>query len=704
MGNIKEPKNLSPRIKFLRDYYFSGIDRKWNNEWKPFTIGTPWDYNYNEMTFYVVPETYSFFETFGRGLIQGARKVEPPKDLFSRSIAERRAWIINEIIVNQVPQDILPGELVAGANFNIIASHCLSKEEQAEKDKLITDKKTGLRKDTIEFHDRGFGNCGPTNGHLLPNYEYAVTKGWKFINADLKAKYAALSDADKKGAKGGQLRAMIVASEMPKNLAEKYADLAAKQAAKETDAVRKAELLKMAENLKIVPWEAPTDFWQAIQTLWLTHMLVMTDENYPGPGLSFGRIDQYLLPYYEASIAKGESREFLKDILKCFWIHCNTAYDAMIRVGMDQGITAGYGQLLMLSGLGAEGKDLTNDLTYFFLEVIDEISPMLEPKPNLRIHRNSPEKLLDVACEMIAGSQGAPFLLNFDERSMAGMMFEGNFNNKFADLKKLINKDNVYDYASVGCLENTMVGNDRSHTVDVNLNLLKAMELTLGNGTDLVGYKDALWGKTYKPFEGIKTGDPNAFTTFEQFYAAFKTQVKFCIEKIVKQYNRGDDVRRRFLPTPYLSCLVKGCADKGKDVTQGGAEISFVTIEGVTFATTVDSLLAIKYLVYDNKDCTMAELISALKANWVGYEVLRAKAKNKAPKYGRDDTVADALAQEFMNFWALEVTKYYTNTGHQYRGGMLSWNYWVADGYVLCASPDGRQRGSFLSNAICPSN
>ena len=209
-----------------------------------------------------------------------------------------------------------------------------------------------------------------------------------------------------------------------------------------------------------------------MQALWINHMLVMTDENYPGAGVSFGRIDQYLWPYYQRSIMDGMDREFAKEILKCFWVHANTAYDAMIRNG-NQGITAGFGQLITLSGLGINGKDMTNDLTYVILEVIDEMSPILEPKPNVRLHRNSPEELYDKVVDMIESSQGAPFLLNFDERSMAGMMLEA----KKAGLTHLINKDNVYEYAPVGCLENTMVGNDRSGTVDNNLNLLKAVEL-----------------------------------------------------------------------------------------------------------------------------------------------------------------------------------------------------------------------------------
>jgi formate C-acetyltransferase len=115
-------------------------------------------------------------------------------------------------------------------------------------------------------------------------------------------------------------------------------------------------------------------------------------------------------------------------------------------------------------------------------------------------------------------------------------------------------------------------------------------------------------------------------------------------------YDDTNDMRAKFLPTPYLSSLVKGCAEKALDITNGGAEIKFVTLEGVTFATTIDSLLAIKYLVYDTKTCTMSELITALKSNWDGFEILQAKAKNKAPKYGRNDLAADELARQFMKF------------------------------------------------------
>ncbi|MBN1363318.1 MAG: hypothetical protein JW976_00800 [Syntrophaceae bacterium] len=697
---IKEPRGLSPRIQWLRDYYFQGTKRAWNNEFTSWTTGTPWDIIYNEMTFYIVPETYTLINTLGASYLQAARPVALPDDFWQWPRVQRRAWFVKEVMVNYVPQEILPGDLLAGARFNIQTSMCLTKEESSEWLRAIKGK-DGVRAKMKWFHDHGYGNSGATSGHLIPGHERLLKIGWKGVYAELVSFYNALDIREREGAKGAQLKAMMTAATMARDLALKYEELCLELSQKEKDPARKNELSQMAKNLSVVSWEPATTFWEAVQALWLDHMLVMSDENYPGPGVSFGRIDQYLWPYYQRSIREGMDREFAKEILKCFWLHANTAYDAMIRNG-NQGITAGFGQLITLSGLGANGKDMTNDLTYVILEVIDEMSPILEPKPNVRLHRNSPEELYDKVVDMIESSQGAPFLLNFDERSMAGMMLEA----QKANLTHLINKDNVHDYAPVGCLENTMVGNDRSGTVDNNLNLLKAVELAMNGGKDLLPFTDIMTGKTYKPKQdGPRTGDATTFKTWEEFWKAYVTQTKYIVQKCVDLYEASEEIRARFFPTPYLSCMVKGCAEKGLDITQGGAEINFTTMEAVTFATTVDSLLAIKYLVFDKKICTMQELIDALKANWKGYEILQARAKNRAPKYGRDDDEADALALKVMQLWCDETWRHSTkSTGRRFRPGMLSWNYWAGDGYIMAASADGRQKGQFLSNAICPSN
>jgi len=698
---IKTPQNLSPRIQWLREYYFQGVKRAWNNEFTAWTTGTPWDFQFNEITFYIVPETYTFLQTFRSSFRQAARPVALPEEFWSWSLPERRAWFVKEVMVRYLPKEMLPGDLIAGGRFNILTSACFNEQEAKERDALIYGPK-GARAAMLWLHNHGYGNSGATSGHLVPGYGEVIARGWQGIHADLTQSYEALSAAEKQGKKGAQLRAMLTATTLPRDLAAEYSRVCAGLANKEAGEQRQAELEELAGMLQRVPWEAPQTFWEGVEALWLTHMLVMSDEGYPGPGDSFGRIDQYLYPLWQRSLEQGMPREFGKEILKCFWIHCNTAYDAMIRTGGNQGITAGYGQLITLSGMGPGGTDLTNDLTYAMLEVIDEMSPILEPKPNVRLHRNSPEALMDKVVDMIASSQGAPFLLNFDERSMAGMLLEA----EKAGVQQYINESNVHDYAPVGCLENTMVGNDRSGTVDANLNLLKAVELALTGGYDLLPFTDPLTGKTEPAKrDGPETGDAASLATWEQFWNAYAAQTRYIIARMAEIYEGSEQVRARFHPTPYLSCLVKGCAANGKDVTEGGAELNFVTLEAVTYATTVDSLMAVKYLVYDKKICTLPELVQALRDNWAGHEVLQAVAANKAPKYGRDDDAADAIAYQVMELWTDESWKHKTrSTGRQFRPGMLSWNYWIAYSDILPASPDGRAKGKFLSNAICPSN
>ena len=698
---MKQPKNLSKRVEGLRNYYFEGLERNWNNEYLSFSTGSDYDVQYDELTYYIVPETYTFQQILRSSHNQNAQTVALAPDFWDMSLPERKAEFLRDVMVNYVPQEILKEDLLAGGRFNVMTSRCWTRKETKLRDKRIYGP-NGSRAMMKWLHDHGYGNSGATSGHLIPDYAKILKYGFKAVQEDLEKNFSELDERGKKGPKGNQLKAMMIAARMPRQLAVKYKELCEKLAAKEPDAARKSELQHMAANLDKVPWNGADNFHEAIQSLWLTHMLVMSDENYPGPGVSFGRLDQFLLPYYEKSVEEGMTRAFMKEILGCFWFHCNTAYDAQIGIGGNQGITAGFGQLFNLSGLGKDNADMTNEVTYLLLEVIDDMSPILEPKPNVRLHLHSPAKLVDKVVDMILESQGAPFLLNFDERSIAGMLREA----KMAHLEHLINKDNVYDYASVGCLENTMVGNDRSGTVDNNLNLLKAVELALGNGKDLLPYTSEMTGKTEPPKQdGPVTGTPGELDTWDKFYNTYLVQTKYIIQKITEVYERSESLRADYSPTPYLSLLVNGCARKGLDVTQGGAEINLTTIEGVTFATTVDSLLAIKYLVYDKKECTLQELIAALRDNWAGHEILQAKALNRAPKYGRDDDEADELAKKVMDHWTEETWRHTTkSTNRQFRPGMLSWNYWVGDGYIMAASANGRKKGQFLSNAICPSN
>ncbi len=693
---VAKPHDLLPRSEWLREYYFKGVDREWNNEFTPFTTGTDWDLIWNEINYYIVPEVYMYIGNEGKGVFETsfrsmAEKIQLSDDFWDLSLPERRVIFFERAMLDYIPQELISeNDLIAGGRFNTQLSNCLNEEET----NVFWKKTLKARKKFFKFHKSGFGNTGATAGHIIPDYETVIGKGFKFLHEKATKRYESLSEKEKKGDKGAELRAMIKATEIPQKLAGKYAE-ECRKLMKDATPERKKELEQMAENLEVIPWEPAETFWQGVQAIWLTHMLIMAEESYPGAGTSFGRTDQHLWHLYKKDVLEEKTitKNFAKEILGSFWFHCNTAYDALIRVG-KQGITSGFGQLMTLSGCGPNGEDLTNELTYTIIEVIDEWSPILEPKPNIRLHRNSPDKLLDRIVDIISRSQGAPFLINFDERSIAGMIREG------------IPKEDAWDYACVGCLENTMQGNDRSGTVNCNPNLTKSIELTLWNGCNMPGNLVEDWTKNEEQF-GPKTGDPESFETWEDFFNAWKQQVEFLIKYLVEVNNITERIRGKYLPTPYLSTFVRGCIETGTDVRNGGPELSFITIEGVGYATTVDSLLAIKRLVFEDKKYTISQLKQALMEDYQGKEntIIQTLLKNKAPKYGNDVDDADELARRVMKTWSDETWKYESPTGYQYRPGMLSWNYWAgADAMLTPATPDGRNASTFLSNAICPTD
>ncbi len=156
---------------------------------------------------------------------------------------------------------------------------------------------------------------------------------------------------------------------------------------------------------------------------------------------------------------------------------------------------------------------------------------------------------------------------------------------------------------------------------------------------------------------GPDTGKPEAFASWEEFNAAFETQLKALIDRMLAISDEADRIRAEFEPTPYLSTLVGGCAEKGRDVTQGGARHGYITVEGVAFATAADSLAAVKKLVYEDGKVTMTDLVRALHEDFEGYEPLRQTLINKAPKYGNDDDYADEVARDLSQTW--------TRAGHR---------------------------------------
>ncbi len=664
---------LSPRIKRLRDEYFSFNERSYfRNEVQPYTTGTAWDDVYSLINWGDVPEVMPFMPAFRDSLRAIAEEVELPADFWQKSLVMRKAIFFQEVLRKHLPVQILEGELIVGGQFNTALSRVL-KEREASDHRSRTKR---WFKRLKKVNEAGLGNCGAIPGHLIPDYPSVLQKGFSGITAELHEMQKTAG-----GKKKDFLEALVICCEAVRDLSERYAAEAERLAALEQDAERAAELKEIARICRKVPWEKSETFQEALQCFWMVHMMIMAHESYPGPGVSHGRFDQYMYPFFRDGLKEqGLTREWARELLDCFFIKHNYAYDYQARVGTNQGINSGFGQLMTLGGIDAEGNDASNDLTWLLLDVIEEMN-MLEPKPNVRLHAKTPDALLRRVAEMIAEAQGAPFLLNFDELSMKGLAWQG------------LPKERLWDYAPVGCLENTLQGDDRSGTVDVNINLAKAVELALFRGKDLATGKQI----------GPRTGDPTRMHTFEEFGDAYWIQLKALIDEMIDLNNEADAMRATYEPTPYLSALVGGCAEKGIDITAGGARFNYLTVEGIALGTSADSLAAVKRLVFEEKKVKMYDLIRAIKDNFEGHDALRQMLLNKAPKYGNDDDYADAVARDIHKLWTTYVAeKTSPATGRKYRAGYLSWNYWVAYAPSTAATPDGRRRGTFLSNGIGP--
>lgn len=666
-------ENLSPRVKKLREEYFDYDNREYfRNESIPYSTGVDWDSVYTPHERTIVPEFIPVLDSVQDTLLAFSRKIPLPEGFWDEPTIVRHALFFKEVLKRH-PVVILEGELIVGGHFSTSLSNCLNEKESGEWRK----REDVFFRRVKSLIEHGVLNCGATQGHIIPNHVRILKEGFTGVQKKAESLLAVTQGDPKKDF----LRAIINCCEGVRLFAERYAQKAEELASQERNKGRQEELRKIAAICRRVPYFPAQTFHEALQSVWFQHMLILMAESYPGPGVSYGRFDQYLQEYYAKDLQEGLiTREEAKELLRCFWVKNNYAYDFFGTSGGRQGITAGDGQLITLGGQGLEGEDVTNDLTYMCLEVAEEMN-LLEPKINVRLHKNTPESFLQFITGIVSRTQGSPFLLNFDSIVIRALENQG------------LSHEDAVDYGVVGCLENTAQGKDRSGTVDVNMNLAKAIELALNRGRDM---------RTGQ-LVGAETGDPLGFSKFEDFKGAVFEQLRHIIKTAVETYGISDELRATYEPVPYLSAMVDGCMEKGLDVNAGGAVYNYVTVEGVGFATASDSVTAVKKLIYEDKKVSMAELLEALRDNFDGKEKLRLTLLNRAPKYGNDDPYADEIARELSRFWALEVSRYVSPfTGRRFRAGYLSWNYFIAFAPTTAATPDGRRRGEYLSNAVCP--
>lgn len=513
-------------------------------------------------------------------------------------------------------------------------------------------------------------------GEVTADYtDLVFKKGFSGFIAEAKAHLAELDLAKAEDQeKIDFYNSEIISCEGIITLAQRYADEAYKLAAK-SEEPRKAELLRIAHICEQVPANPPSSFREAIQCVWFTQLGSILSEN--SLALNLGRFDQYMYPYYKEDVEKGVlTRAEALELIEALWLKLSEWVWA-ISSNTAQ-FFAGYNsfQNLTIGGRKRDGSDATNEVSYLCLEATEAIKTH-QPGLSVRIHPNCPQEFLLAVCKLIRCGTGFPAVHN-DAAGAEMLMAAG------------LPPEDARDWSNCGCVvpHFRKIG---EWTSACNINLAAAMEYTMHDG--------------YSSITGKLMGLPtklSACKTYEDFRQLFYKQVQNLIRIAIIGSLTCQRVHADIVPRPYLSLLVDGCMDKGKDLSRGGAKYCLgPVLTGIGLADSANALLAIKKLVFEQHKYSLDDFAAALKANWKGYEGMRRDVL-ACPKYGNDNDEADYTASQLSDFYHDEIVKHKDIFGAPFNSAFMGISNYIPAGTVVGATPEGRLAGSPLTEGVSP--
>ena len=519
--------------------------------------------------------------------------------------------------------------------------------------------------------------------HTIPDFPHFLRLGTSGMIEEIRA---AMAQEPNDPAKTAAWEAMILALEGITTYSKNLSQQAAREAAVETDPKRKAELENLAAICAHVVEHPARTLEEAVNAIWIMFIGVHMENT--NAGLSWGRLDQWLQPYFEADIARRTTPEAREDYIRraieligCLFMRCTDQVPCKPNYATIYFGGSGDTQSITLGGVTRDGEDAVNDMTYIFLKVTEMLS-LYDPNINARYFpgKNS-DTYLRRLCEVNLITVGMPAIHN-DVAMMASL---GQFNYAAEDLR---------DWGAVGCVEPVISGKHTGHTNFQLMSLVGALEMALNNGA----HPRMRW-KLGPETGSIENGD---FTTFEQFYQAFLTQFQFLIDQSVQLNNWYGEVHQYVRPTPFLSTLIDGCIAKGLDTTKGGATYNSSGTALIGLADLVDSLMVIKKLVFDDKRVSFADLKRAVDSNFQNDPVLHAIVTREVPFFGSGSTEAVDMANRVLKF----AHDAYLAKPH-YRGGKYTVGCWsmsqhVAFGTLTGALPSGRLSGKPFTPGLTP--
>lgn len=467
---------------------------------------------------------------------------------------------------------------------------------------------------------------------------------------------------------------------------KRYSQMALDMAGRESDPSRKAELLEVSRIAAKVPAQ-PAETWrEALQAIWFVQMLLLCEQvNW---GDSFGRFDQYMYPYYKKSVEEDKSitRQEALELLELFFVKTSEFTELYDYVGALVQIGFPISQNMCIGGQTQDGKDACNEVTMLVLDAEEQVG-LIQPEIAFRIWEGTPNKYLRRAVEVVRLGRGKPKF--YGDRVALEMVRRA---------YPYLSEEELRDYAVIGCIELAIPHISNEFSCTGISNVAKCFDVVLHNG------RCSLCGEMI----GLETGDPRNFKTFDEFKEAFRKQMFYSTEIIMKAIKVEMECQAKWNHSPFASSLLEGPLEKGADLIEGGAIDSSFGIQCIGSANTADSLTVIQKLIYDEKKITWDELLQAIDDDWSGHERLRQMAINYVPKYGNDDDYADANMSWVLDSWYDSIEEgnrhrdLFPFYGGRYKGLIALGNAGCSMGEDVGALPDGRKSAAPLADGFSP--
>ncbi len=512
--------------------------------------------------------------------------------------------------------------------------------------------------------------CGPYNDncqHFNFNCRPFLEMGARGIFEKAQAELKKAKNADETEF----LEAVCHGMEVLSRVAKKFAVKAEQMLRDERDPVCRKNLAMIADTARRVPWEAPKTFYEALAALAFLRTVMGSLEG-AGPN-TFGRLDLDLISFYRADL---ESQRLTPDeayeLISQFLLLWDCHYDHnMIMAGYaDHELENTY----TLGGCDGEGHPICNELTLLFLRATQE-NGVIFPKIKCRFGKDSPTEYLEAVSRAIANGTTTVLLQN-DDAMIPALVRAGR------------PIEEARDYMIAGCWDVVTTTEKSDH--GSYLNLLKPFEFSVH------GLKEKA-EEVEIDFEMLE-GDED----FEELYRKVLHNCELVLDAKLDKTRRGGQIFHKVSVFPIFSSTLADCLENHADFTAGGARYrdDYQLLFGLP--NIVDSLLAIKTLVFDQEKYTLPAYLAAVRANWEGYEEMRLEA-TRCHGWGDGNDDSCALASRFNNdLFAIFRKKTGTYGGRVHLGHLTytEIRFW---GEVTLATPDGRKAGEYFSQGLTPS-